>query len=198
MASRTLAQDVPNREAVNDRISGAQFQIDTLKQVLSSKDASLPHAESCVSAAVDQLLQAVTVALDGFNSMLPDPLPAQRVNRKNLRDQFYAVNAESSVLQSVDTAAHAGDGWLWFLEQKHDGAAFGHLLVKTGSAEALGYAVAKDPMNVSGGHESAAPADYLNSALDHVIDLLGDVAEKANDDVLQYRESQRRQARRLI
>ncbi|MGA7669034.1 MAG: hypothetical protein WBW04_01330 [Nitrolancea sp.] len=178
-------------------MAGARFQIETLKGLLGAGNVSLPQAESCANAAVDQLLQAITAALNGLNSMLPDPLPAQRVSRRNLRDQFYSVGSESGVLQDLDTAAHAGDGWLWFLEQKHDAAPFGHLLVKADSSGGS-LAMVKDPVNPSGGNESGSPVDYLNSALDQVVEVLSRIAEKANDDVMHYREAQRRQARRLI
>jgi hypothetical protein len=196
MTGRTLAQHVPNRADVDDRMAGARFQIETLKGLLEAGDAaSRPQMESCANAAVDQLLQAITSALNGLNSMLPDPLPAQRVSRRNLRDQFYAVGSESAVLQDLDSAAHVGDGWLWFLEQKHDGAPFGHLLVK---AEDGSLVMVKDPLNASGGNESGSPVDYLNTALDQIVEILSQIAEKANDDVMHYREAQRRQARRLI
>ncbi len=193
MSGRTLAQQVPNREAVDDRVEGARFQIEALKGELSSA-SSLAAAESCVSAAVDQILQAVAAALDGLNSMLPDPVPTQRISRKNLRDQFYAVNAESAALQSLDNAAHPGDGWLWSLEQKHDGAAFGHLLVRKGETISL----VRDPFDSDGGTENEDPVSYLNHALDQVLEVLSEIGERASDDVATYREAQRMQARRLI
>jgi len=197
MSGRTVTQHVPNRAEVDDRIAGARFQIETLKRLLESENAVRPEAESCANAAVDQLLQSITAALNGFNSMLPDPLPAQRVSRRNLRDQFYSVGSESAVLQDLDGAAHAGDGWLWYLEQKHDGAPFGHLLVKSDSSDGP-VAMVKDPLNASGGNESGSPVDYLNSAVDKVVEILTQIGDKANDDVMHYREAQRRQARRLI
>ncbi len=198
MSSLTLSQHVPNRDAVDDRLAGARFQIETLKGLLGSSSLSVPHAESCVNAAIDQLLLAITATLDGFNSMLPDPLPSQHVNRKNIRERFYAVGAESIALQSLDGAAHTGDGWLWNLEQKHDGAAFGHLLVKTKSSESTSFALAKDPLNPESGNEDGSPVDYLNYALDQVVQIIGEVADKASDDAMNYREAERRQARRLI
>ncbi len=198
MSGRTLAQHVPNRSDVDDRMAGARFQIETLKGLLEASDTSRPQAESCANAAVDQLLQSITAALNGLNSMLPDPLPAQRVSRRNLRDQFYAVGSESAVLQDLDAAAHAGDGWLWFLEQKHDGAPFGHLLVKSDPEDDGTMSMVKDPVNATGGNEAGSPVDYLNNALDQVVEILSQIGEKANDDVMHYREAQRRQARRLI
>lgn len=198
MSSRTLSQHVPNRDAVDDRVAGARFQIETLSGLLGTKDFSLVKAESCASAAVDQLLQAVTAALDGFNAMLPDPVPSQRVSRKNLRDQFHAVGAESAVLQTLDAAAHPGDGWLWYLEQKRDSAALGHLLVNTGSADSPSYAMVKDPLNPGAGNEDGSPDSYLNHALDQVLQILERVAEQASDDVIAYRDALRQQARRLI
>ncbi len=198
MSSRTLGQHVPNREAADDRVTGARFQIEALKTTLKTQGSPLPHAESCVSAAIDQMLQAITATLDGFNSMLPDPVPSQRISRKNLRDQFHAAGAESAVLQSLDNAAHPGDGWLWYLEQKRDGAALGRLLTNTGSNDSPAYAVVKDPLNSSAGNEDGDPVTYLNHALDQVLQILGTVAEKAGDDVVTYREALRKQASRLI
>jgi len=198
MSSQTTAQHVPNRETADARVAGARFQLESLQQVLKTDDQSLAKAESCVSGAIDQLLQAISASLGGFNSMLPDPVPAQRVNRKNLRDQFYAVNAESHVLQRVDHAARAGEGWLWSLEQKHDGAAFGHLLLKTQPGETSTLALVRDPFDHSSGTEGSSPVEYLNTAVDQVLQLLSEIGEKAAADVVTYREAQRRQARRLI
>ncbi len=194
MTGRTMAQHVPNRDIANDHVMGAQFQIDTLKSVLGNGDASLARAESCVSGAICSLLHAITSALDGFNAMLPDPLPPQRLNRRNLRDQFQTVTAESNVLHSIENATRSGEGWLWSLEQKHDGAAFSHVLVKDGSSVKL----VKDPFDQGSGNESEGPVEYLNNAVTHVFTLLSEMGEKAHDDVMNYRESQRHQARRLI
>ncbi len=194
MSSRTMAQHVPNHDVANEHLAGAQFQIETLKSVLKTSDSPLPRAESCVNAAICSLLHAITASLSGFNEMLPDPVPPQRLSRRNLRDQFHAVAAESNALQRLESAAHPGEGWLWSLEQKHEGAAFGHLLVKDGS----GVKLVKDPFEPGSGHESEGPAEYLNSAVDHVANLLSEIGEKASDDVATYRESQRQQARRLI
>jgi hypothetical protein len=198
MSSRTLAQHVPNREAVEDRLSGARFQIETMNQQLAKEGSSQPQLESCLNAAIDQLIQAINATLAGFNSMLPDPLPAQRISRRNLRDQFYAVGAESNVLQIVDNAARSGDGWLWYLEQKHDGAAYSHLLLKQDAGGSSTYAVVRDPLNSKAGTEQGSPESYLNAAYDQVLQLLDEIARNVDDDVMIYREAQRRQARRLI
>lgn len=198
MASRTMTVQTPNREAVQARIDGARFQIKMLEGVLSAGTVSHEQAQSCAGAAIDQLLQAVSAALFGFSSLLPDPLPAQRLNRKNLRDQFFAVEAESAVLHRVDAAAHPGEGWLWSLEVKHDGAAFGKLLVRSGSGDSASIRLVKDPLDPKSGTEEQGPLEYLKGNVEQVLRLVSDIGEKAHEDVLRYREAQRRQARRLI
>src|SRR5690606_18086609 len=121
-------------------------------QIAALVNAGEPDvAESCACAAIQQMLQALTAALARLNAAMPDPLPLARVNRRNLRDRFHAVGAESQALRTVDRVARPGNGWLWDLEQQAAGSVFGPVLRPGLAGE---WAVVRSPLDPGAGLEA--------------------------------------------
>ena len=190
--SQTLPQQVPNRSFVMEKLDGAEFQIETLRGK-AGKGAPEAAAESCACAAMDQLLQAISGMLHGFNQLLPEPLPASRVSLRNLRDEFQSVQAESKALRAIEHVDRNGE-WLDDLQQKHIASSFTVVLSQDGN----GFKLFKNPLNPSQGTEEQDAATYLTHALGQTRDLIGQVAGEIDGDVMTYREAHRQQTRRLI
>lgn len=194
MGESALAS-LPNREQVVLRLQGARRQAEQVAAALAAGD--LIGLESALCAAIDQALKAVTAALYGFNALLPSPLPASRLNRRNLRDRFAAVQATSAVLELIDRAAHPHEGWLWWLDRKEAASAFTALLRPPGEA-ADTPALWRDPLEPAHGVETLSPDRYVAQAVAQVEQLVEDVSRLAAADVAAYREAARRQPGRLI
>jgi hypothetical protein len=190
--SQTLPEQVPNRSFVAEKLDGAAFQIDALRQQ-AGPGGTPAAAESCACAAMDQLLQSISGVLHGFNQLLPEPLPASRVSLRNLRDEFQSVQSESKALRAIEQVDRSGE-WLDDLQQKHVASSFTVVLRRDGDR----FKLFKNPLDPRAGTESQDAADYLTAALQHTRELIGQVASDISDDVMRYREAHRQQTRRLI
>lgn len=199
--SLTLSDQIPSRSQVERKLAAASYQIELLQRIQDESSAdsgSLVAVESCTSAAINQLLQALTATLDGFNRQLPDPLPAMRVSRRNLRDEFHAVEIQSEVLREIESAARIGNGWLWWLEQKHAGGPFGPLIERATGSEGATFVLLRDPLNLEAGTEPDSPVVYLQTALAKMIELLDRIGTLVTGDISAYRAGVRGQSRRMI
>ena len=194
--STPSASSIPSQEQVDRKLAGVQSQIDALRRAGGNLNQPGVDQESCACAAVNQLLQAVASGLHGLNSLMPDPLPPSRVSRRNLRDRFQSVLADSEAIREVEAAARPGEGWLWWLEQKDLGAAFDSLLDREASGGVRG--IWKDPLNHTSGLESAAPDVYLTETLGRVEALIHRIAALAHGDAARYVEAESQQRRRLM
>jgi hypothetical protein len=194
MSMTTLNVNSLQNQTVERKLAGARFQIAMLERLLPDGDADIEAIESAVCGAIDQMLQSLTAALFGFNAQLPDPLVPQRVNRRNLRDQFRSVGISSAVLQEIERVNRVGDGWLWWLEQKSAGAAYRPLII----AEHDSIHLRRDPMNREAGAELADPVSYLQQSLKLMAELLDRLDTLVADDVRDYRAALRRDVRKLI
>lgn len=192
---QTLPEHVSLRSLIDLKLHGARFQISTLEQIGPHVEFREAAIESCVDAAIDQMLQALNVTLQQFNTLLPDPLPANRVSRRNLRDIFYAVESESHVLREIEAAARPHDGWLWWLEEKRTAGEVTSLVDPSADGEQH---VWRDPLNPAARFEDGSPIDYLNRSLRRMSALIEQLLDQMADDIARYRDAQRQQARRLI
>ena len=190
--SQTLPEHVINRSVIDLKLAGARYQIGALRGSTASANAST-GAESSAAAAIDQMIQAVIATLQGLNMQLPEPLPASRVSLRNLRDEFRSVQAESAALRAIEQVHRAG-GWLHQLEQQRLGSTFAPLLSHTGGS----YQIYCDPLEPGAGTESQSAVDYLEQMLNRVQGLVRQTADQMPEDVVRFREAQRKQARRLI
>lgn len=199
--SLTLSKQVPSRSQVERKLAAASYQIELLQRIQDDASAGVDPVvavESCTAAAINQLLQALTATLDGFNRQLPDPLPALRVSRRNLRDEFHAVEIQSQVLREIESAARVRSGWLWWLEQKHVGGSFGSLIERATGTGGPKFVLRRDPLNLEDGTEPEPPVEYLQAALAKMIELLDRIGALAADDISTYRVGIREQSRRMI
>jgi len=105
-----IATRLPNEAQVLLRLSGAREQLAILRDGLRNQQQPLAEAAAC--AILDQATKTVIAALHGFNLLLPQPLPAERVNWRNLRARFVSVQAESAVLDLVEEHMRPRVGWL--------------------------------------------------------------------------------------
>lgn len=193
--SQSVTGKIPNQAEVDRKLAQSRYQISTLRQTAEPASRSAVAAESCASAAIDQMLEALSATLHGINLLMPDPLPALRVSRRNLRDRFYAVQCESRALHEVEAAARPGAGWLWWLEEKAAGSTFAPLLRE---AEGDSPALWKDPLQPELGVESTSPVEYLDQSLAGIEQLIRSVVGLAEDDMARYRDALSRQTRRLM
>lgn len=194
MTMATLNVNSLHRQTVERKLAGAQFQIDMLERVLPDDDADIEAIESAVSGAIDQMLHSLTAVLFTFNAQLPDPLIPQRVNRRNLRDQFHSVGINSAAMREIDRVNRAGDGWLWWLEQKTLGAGYRPLIF----AEHGSFYLRRDPMNPESGVELTGPISYLQHSLQSMTELLDRLDTLVAEDVRAFREARRRSIWKLI
>lgn len=186
---------LPNQQQILLRLDGARRQAEQASIALESGD----HAglESALCAAIDQALKAVTAALYGFNSLLPNPLPASRVTRRNLRDRFVAVQARSAVLELLDRESRPHEGWLWWLDRKEASSAFASLIRSPADAK-MPPALWRDPLDPAHGVEMLRPDRYVQQAVEQVERLVEEIGRLAGPDIAAYREAARRQPGRLI
>ncbi|HET7035290.1 MAG TPA: hypothetical protein VFI42_06355 [Thermomicrobiaceae bacterium] len=190
--SQTAPEHISDQPFIDHKLAGARYQIDTLRRLVEEaghQDA----AESCACAAIEQLLQVVAAALQQLNLQLPQPLPASRVNLRNLRDEFQSVQAESAGLQLFEQAERPGV-WLDRLRQQQLGSTFAPLLRQIDG----GYQLYRDPLEPDAGVEPEAPAEYLDQAARQVEMLVRRAGARMPDDTLRFREGRRKQTRRLI
>jgi hypothetical protein len=186
---------LPNRDQILLRLEGARRQAELAATALAAGDRA--GLESAVCATIDQALKAVTAALYGLNVLLPSPLPASRLTRRNLRDRFAAVSASSAVLELLDREATPLVGWLWWLDRKEAASAFASLLCP-GEEAADPPTLWRDPLEPSHGIEALPPDRYLAEAVAQVERLLEEIGQLVGTDVETYREAARRQFGRLI
>ncbi len=185
---------LPNETQIALRLAGARDQLALVVDALRTKRPSL--AESATCAVIDQALKALTAALHGFNLLLPQPLPAERVSWRNLRARFVAVQAESAVLDLVEEHLRPRAGWLWWLDRKEHASAFAPLLrvdTETGSV-----AIWRDPLDPTAGLEAGTPDDYLAGVLDRIEQLTREITRLARQDVETFRRATRRQPGRML
>lgn len=185
---------LPNETQIALRLAGAREQLTLVVDALRTHRPSL--AESATCAVIDQALKTLTAALHGFNLLLPQPLPAERVTWRNLRARFVAVQAESAVLDLVEEHLRPRVGWLWWLDRKEHASAFAPLLrvdSETGSV-----AIWRDPLDPTAGVEAGTPDEYLASVLDRIEELTREIARLARKDVETFRQAARRQPGRML
>jgi hypothetical protein len=192
---KTSPEPISSGTQVDLKLDGARFQIQMLEQLTGEVSGSTAGVESCAVAAIDQTIQALSAALQQLNEMLTDPLPASRMSRRNLRDEFHAVQSDSSVIRDIEAEAHHDDGWLWWLEQKHAAAAFARLIASGDDGELR---LLRDPINPDAGFEEGTVSAYLRESVERVEDLIQRVTRQMSDDAARYREARRKQSRRLI
>ncbi|MCS7050036.1 MAG: hypothetical protein NZL87_00305 [Thermomicrobium sp.] len=185
---------LPTENQILLRLSGAREQLAILRESLRAHRPAL--AEAAAAAVVDQLLKALTAALHGFNLLLPQPLPADRVSWRNLRARFVAVAVDSAIVNLLEESLRPRTGWLWWLDRKEHASAFAPLLqidAETGSA-----AIWRDPMDPTLGFEELPPTEYLGHVLDRVEALTRDIARLARRDAEVFRHAARRQPGRML
>jgi hypothetical protein len=192
---KTSPEPISSGTQVDLKLDGARFQIQMLEQLPGKVNGNTAGVESCAVAAIDQTLQALAAALQQRNEMRTDPLPASRMSRRNLRDEFHAVQSDSTVIRDIDAEARPNEGWLWWLEQKHAAAAFAHLIA---SGEDGVSRLLRDPLNPAAGFEEGTVSAYLRESVKRVEGLIQRVTRQMSDDAAQYREARRKQSRRLI
>lgn len=199
--SSSLPIRIPHLQQVERKMAAVQLSIQTLQTLddrqLDDQDIHV-LAEAVTCGAISQLLQALDGTLYGFNKLLPDPLPHSRMNRRNLRDRFHAVQCESQALGLIVGAAdRANPGWLWWLERKAEGSAFFPLLlVEAQRAEAL--VLWRDPADHTAGLEPSLSPVYLWETLERMRDLSRRVTDLIPEDLHRYRESWRQQRHHLL
>lgn len=194
--SPLTSTDLPGQSQVNAKLAAARWQIGALERAGSTNGGGVA-AESCACAAVDQMLQALSVALHGLNRLMPDPLPPSRVSWRNLRDRFFAVEADSQALRAVQSASRAEGGWLRSLELKREGSAYAELLnpaIDRSGPPGL----RRDPLRPELGDEPGEAVVYLAEAVEHIDGLIRQIAALAPEDVARYREGLARQTRRMM
>lgn len=184
---------LPNESHVLLRLSGAREQLAILREALRTQRQVVAEAAAC--AVVDQAMKSVTAALHGFNLLLPQPLPAERVNWRNLRARFVAVQAESAVLDLLDEHLRPRAGWLWWLERKEHASAFAPLLRFDPDTSSV--AVWRDPLDPTLGTEAGTPEEYFSGILDRIDDLVREIGRLARRDVDIFRQAARRQPGRI-
>lgn len=185
---------LPNETQIALRLAGARDQLTLVVDALRTHRPSL--AESATCAVIDQALKTLTAALHGFNLLLPQPLPAERVTWRNLRARFVAVQAESAILDLVEEHLRPRVGWLWWLDRKEHASAVAPLLrvdSETGSV-----AIWRDPLDPTAGVEAGTPDEYLTSVLEHIEELTREIARLARKDVETFRQAARRQPGQML
>jgi len=186
---------LPNREQILLRLAGARRQAELASTSMAAGD--LAGLESALCAAIDQALKAVTAALYGLNALLPSPLPASRLSRRNLRDRFAAVQASSAALELLDREAQPQVGWLWWLDRKEAASAFASLLC-AGQEPTDPPRLWRDPLEPAHGVEAAPPDQYVAEAVTRVERLIEALGRLVVTDVETYQEAARRQFGRLL
>lgn len=194
MSEAGLAK-LPNEQQIRMRLEGARWQAERAAAALEAGDRT--QLESALCAAIDQALKAVTAALHGFNSLLPNPLPPDRVTRRNVRDRFVAVQASSAVLDLLDAETRPEEGWLWWLDRKEGSSAFASL-IRPSDDPKVPPALWRDPLKPEYGVEPLRPDRYARSAVERVEQLVVEIGRLAAQDVAAYREAARRQPGRLL
>lgn len=185
---------LPNEAHVQRRLAGAREQLGILQEALRQRRYVL--AEAAANAITDQALKAVTASLHGFNLLLPQPLPAERVSWRNLRARFVAVQVESAVLNVVEEHLRPHTGWLWWLDRKEHASAFAPLLHLDTEQERI--RLWRDPLDPTAGFEEEEPVAYFDTTLTRVEDLIGDITRLMRKDVEEYRRAARRQPGRMV
>jgi len=180
---------LPNESQVLLRLSGAREQLAILREALRTHKQTVAEAAAC--AVVDQAMKAVTAALHGFNLLLPQPLPAERVSWRNLRGRFVAVQAESAVLDLLEESFRSRAGWLWWLERKEYASAFAPLLRFDPDSDTV--ALWRDPLDPTHGTEAGTPEVYFSTVLDRIEELVREIGRLARRDVDNFRQAARRQ-----
>jgi len=188
-----IATRLPNEAQVLLRLTGAREQLSILREAIRAHRQTVAEAAAC--AVTDQAVKAVTAALHGFNLLLPQPLPAERVTWRNLRARFVAVQAESAVLDLVEEQSRPRSGWLWWLERKDQASAFAPLLHFDGEGETV--ALWRDPLDPTQGTEQGSPEDYFTAVLDRIEDLVREIGRLARKDAELFRQAARRQPGRI-
>ncbi|MCX7623798.1 MAG: hypothetical protein RMK01_03835 [Thermomicrobium sp.] len=184
---------LPNETHIVLRLNGAREQLAILHEAL--RDHRYVVAEAAVCAIVDQAAKAVTAALHGFNLLLPQPLPAERVSWRNLRARFVSVQAESAVLDLIEEHLRPRSGWLWWLDRKEHASTFAPLLRI--DAESGSVALWRDPLDPTQGTEPGSPDEYFTVVLERVEELVREIGRSARRDAEQYRQAARRQPGRI-
>ncbi len=184
---------LPNEKQIFLRLGGARELVNVLREALQAHNQLLAEAAAC--AVVDQTLKAVTAALHGFNLLLPQPLPAERVNWRNLRARFVSVQADSAVLQQLEEAYRARSGWLWWLERKGEASAFAPLLHR--EPEGGTVVLWRDPLDPTLGFEPVAPEAYCTTVLEQTESLIREISRLAAKDAERFRQAARRQPGRI-
>lgn len=194
--SSSLPIQIPHQQQVERKLAAVDLSIQTLE---SLHDRQLNDheihvlAEAVTCAAISQLLHALDATLYGFSKLLPDPLPHSRVNRRNLRDRFQAIQCESQALRLIiDEAARAKSGWLWWLERKAEGSAFFPLLLME-APRVDNLVLWRDPANHEAGLEPSPSPVYLRETLARMRELNSRVADLIPEDLHRYRQSWRDQ-----
>ena len=188
-----IATRLPNEAQVLLRLSGAREQLAILRDGLRNQQQPLAEAAAC--AILDQATKTVIAALHGFNLLLPQPLPAERVNWRNLQARFVSVQAESAVLDLVEEHMRPRVGWLWWLERKEQASAFApvlHVDPDTGTV-----AVWRDPLDPTQGTEPGTPEEYFASILERIENLVREIGRLARRDAETFRHAARRQPGRI-
>jgi hypothetical protein len=185
---------LPNEQQIASRLAGAREQLAILTEALRTRRPVLAEAAAC--AVIDQALKTVTAALHGFNLLLPQPLPAERVSWRNLRARFVAVQVESAVLDLIEEQLRPRSGWLWWLDRKEHASTFAPLL--RFDSEAGSVAIWRDPLDPTAGVEPGAPEDYLAPILQRIEDLTREIGRLARKDAEAYRQAARRQPGRML
>lgn len=180
-----MGEQTAERRQVEVKLAGARMQFAALAAA-QDRDA----AESYACAAVHQMLQALTAALQQLNALMPDPLPPMRVSRRNLRDRFAAVGAESQVLRELDRVGRPGQGWLWWLERQAAGSSFRSLVQLDPAGQR---AVSRDPLDPGAGLEPGGAAAHLTTRLEQMRALVAQIDGLADADAARYRAALRRQ-----
>ncbi len=184
---------LPNEKQILLRLGGARELVNVLREALQAQNQLLAEAAAC--AVVDQTLKAVTAALHGFNLLLPQPLPAERVNWRNLRARFVSVQADSAVLQQLEGAYRARSGWLWWLERKAEASAFAPLLHRDPEGGVV--MLWRDPLDPTLGFEPVAPEVYCATVLEQAESLIREISRLAAKDAERFRQAARRQPGRI-
>ncbi|WP_038039029.1 hypothetical protein [Thermorudis peleae] len=188
-------EKLPTQQQAHLRLEGARYHAREAAMAIEAKDQV--RVEAAICAGIDQALKALTAALHGLNLLLPQPLPASRLSRRNLRERFRSVEAPSRTLDLLDQAAQPEEGWLWWLEAKDAASPFA-ALVRPSTAPGRPFELWRDPLDHSRGLEEHAPDQYLLDAIARINTLIGQIAALAPHDAKAFQDAARRLPGRLI